>query len=99
MPDSDSRRSVAKTRRDGRRSLAAYDSCSRGEPARARHIAKHGERVEPSPPRGATHGERAYVTTLAAAPRSGVADAMDAGAWCAGVAFALVFPLLGAPGP
>jgi hypothetical protein len=89
MPDSDSRRSVSvarvanvtpkaivKARREGRRSLSAYESHARGQ-------------LESATPAGG------YIRSLHA-PSGTALVTHDAGASSAGIAFALVFPLLGA---
>src|SRR5215467_7458361 len=82
MPDLGSGKQVARTRREGRRTLAAYDSHSRGDGTlrRARRMYTH-DRI--------SHPRRSYARRP-----SGAFDISDAGAWSAGIALSLVFPLI-----
>ena len=110
MPDSDSRRDVgvaslttgrstgvtakatAKARRDGRRSLSAYESHARGLLERVASDDGSGRFS-----RRSHDNDSASASALGArSPRSAVSGTRDAAAWSAGIAFALVFPLLGA---
>jgi hypothetical protein len=78
MPDSEIRRTVAGNRREGRRSLSAYGSHARGI-----RLLVGSDRVV-----------RLSHASHARGRRQAAVGGTDAGAWSAGIALALVFPLV-----
>lgn len=109
MPDSRGRTQATKTRREGRRSLAAYESRSRaslGTDDLERGVTGARQSTAGADSRS-SHGmtqrvrERAravwppFEGAHAAVPgQVGAVHGLGAGDWCAGIAFALVFPLI-----
>jgi hypothetical protein len=84
MPDYEIRRATTATRRDGRRSLSAYEPLARG----AKQLGEsQGHPIRSAQPRGALQMGRH-------APRAGSHGTAHAGDSNAGIALALVYPLV-----